>query len=56
MSVHGPQRLYFEPLKLLNLDSNADPDTAFNSNADPDPGPAYKNNADPIQPHPNPQL
>ncbi len=33
MSVHGPTRLYFEPLKFLN----SDPDLAFHSNADPDP-------------------
>jgi hypothetical protein len=30
-------RLYFEPLKILNFDCNADPDPAFYSNADPDP-------------------
>ncbi len=45
MSVHNPPQLCFEPLKLLNLDFNADPDPAFHSNADPDP--ASKNNADP---------
>ncbi len=44
MSVHGPPRLYFEPLKLLNFNSNTDPDPAFNSNADPDTG--SKNNVD----------
>ncbi len=38
MSVHGPLRLYFEPIKLLNFNSNADPDPAFNSNANPDAG------------------
>jgi hypothetical protein len=38
VSVHGPPRLHFEPLKLLNFDLNADPDLdlAFHSNADPD--------------------
>jgi hypothetical protein len=35
VSVHGPPGLYFEPLKLLNFDFNADPDSAFYSNADP---------------------
>jgi hypothetical protein len=28
---------YFEPLKLLNFDFNADSDLAFYTNADPDP-------------------
>jgi hypothetical protein len=28
VSAHGPPRLYFEPLKLLNFDLNADPDPA----------------------------
>jgi ABC-type bacteriocin/lantibiotic exporter with double-glycine peptidase domain len=37
MSVHGPPRLHFEPLKLLSFDVNADPDSAFPFNADPDP-------------------
>jgi hypothetical protein len=45
VSDHGPPRLYFEPLKLLNFHFNADPDPAFYSNANPDP--ASKNNADP---------
>jgi hypothetical protein len=42
VSVHGPPRLYFEPLKLfycnfdVNADPNLDPDPAFHSNADPD--------------------
>ncbi len=45
-SLHfdGPSRLYFEPLKLLNFDSNRDPDPAFHSNSNPDT--ASKNNAD----------
>ncbi len=49
MSVHGPLRLLFEPLKLFNFDVHADPDPnpAFNSNADPYPDPASKSNADP---------
>jgi hypothetical protein len=29
VSVHSPPRLCFEPLKLLNFDSNAYPDLAF---------------------------
>jgi hypothetical protein len=37
MSVHCPPRLYFEPLKLLNVDFNADSDVAFHSNPVPDP-------------------
>ncbi len=37
VSVHGPPRLYVEPLKLMNFDFNADPDPAFHSSADPDP-------------------
>ncbi len=47
MSVHGPPRLYFKPLKLLIFDFNADPNPAFHSNADPYPDPASKNNANP---------
>ncbi len=47
MSVQGPSRLYFEPLKLLNFDFYADPDPAFHSSADPDQNLAAKNNADP---------
>jgi hypothetical protein len=47
--AHSPARTQFGPLRLPNLDPNADPDPAFHSNADPDlnrvPGP--KNNADP---------
>jgi hypothetical protein len=43
VSVHGPTRLYFEPLKLLNFDLIADPDPAFKSNKDLDP--ALENNA-----------
>jgi hypothetical protein len=37
MSIHGPPRLYFKPLKLLNFDFNADLDPAAKNNADPDP-------------------
>jgi hypothetical protein len=37
VSVHGPPRLHFESLKLLNYDFNADPDPAFPSNVNPDP-------------------
>ncbi len=37
VSVHSLPRLYFEPLKLMNFDFNADLDQAFHSNADPDP-------------------
>jgi hypothetical protein len=44
VSVHGPQRLYFEPVKLLKFDFNADPEPVFQSNADPYP--ASKNYAD----------
>jgi hypothetical protein len=36
LSVHGPSRLHFDALKLLNIEANADPDTAFHLNADPD--------------------
>jgi hypothetical protein len=39
--------LFFELVKLLNFDFDADPDPAFYSNADPDPYLAFKNNADP---------
>ncbi len=42
--VHGPPRLCFESLHLLNFNFKPDPDLAVNSNADPDP--AFKNNAD----------
>jgi hypothetical protein len=41
MSIYGS---VFEPLKLLNVVPDPDPD--FKSNADPDPIPASKNNAD----------
>jgi hypothetical protein len=48
VSVHGLPWLYFEPLKLLNLDfivvPDPDLDSAFHSIADPDP--AFNNNAD----------
>ncbi len=37
LSVYGPPRLFFEPLKLLNFDFNADPVPAFHSNSDQDP-------------------
>jgi hypothetical protein len=37
VSVHGPPRLYFEPLKLLVNEFNADPDSASKNNADPLP-------------------
>jgi hypothetical protein len=37
VSVHGPPRLHFETLKLLNFDNNADPDPAFHSYEDQDP-------------------
>ncbi len=45
VSVHNSPRLYFEPLKLLHFDfdANPDPDPAVHSNADPDP--VSKNNA-----------
>ncbi len=45
-SVRGPLQLYFKPLKLLNFDFNADPDTIFYSNANPDPK-IMQINADP---------
>jgi hypothetical protein len=44
VSVHGPPRIHFEPLKLLNFDFIADSDLPFHSNANPDP--AFQNNAD----------
>jgi hypothetical protein len=55
VSVQDPPWLYFKPLKLLNIDFNADPDPAFHSNADldpafhssADPDPAFQSNADP---------
>jgi hypothetical protein len=51
VSLHVPPRLHFEPLKLLDFDFNADPDTAFHSNANPGPDPASQNNMDPdLQP------
>jgi hypothetical protein len=37
LSVHGPPRLYFEPLKLLNFDFYADTDPDVHFNGDPDP-------------------
>jgi hypothetical protein len=37
VGVHGPPRLYFEPIKLLSYNFNADPDPAFHSHVDPDP-------------------
>ncbi len=37
VSVQGSPRLHFEPLKLLNIEFNRDPDLAFHSSADPDP-------------------
>jgi hypothetical protein len=43
-------RLYFESLKLLNFDFNADPDPSCYSDADPDQ--ASKNNAAPDPQHP----
>ncbi len=45
MCAHGHPRPYFNPLKFLNFDFNADPDPAFHSYADPDL--ASKNKADP---------
>jgi hypothetical protein len=51
VSVHGPPRLHFKPLRLMNFAFNADPDPdpAFPSNADLDP--ASKINAEPdLQP------
>ncbi len=39
VSVHGPPRLYFKPLKLLNSDLNADSDPASKINLDPDTQP-----------------
>ncbi len=55
VSVRGPPRLYFEPLKLLKLGFNADPDPAFHSKSDPypafhskaEPDPAFHPKADP---------
>ncbi len=35
VSIHGPPRLHFEPLRLLNFDLNADPDPASQNNAEP---------------------
>ncbi len=37
MSAHDHPRHYFDPLKLLNFDINADPDPAIHCNVDPDP-------------------
>ncbi len=37
VSVHGPPRLHFMPLKLLDFDLNADPEPTFHSNLDTDP-------------------
>jgi hypothetical protein len=39
LALHGPLRLYFEPLKAKDqfFYFNADPDTGFHCNADPDP-------------------
>jgi hypothetical protein len=49
VSVHGPPRLYFSPLKVLNFDFNADQNSAFHSNEDRDP--TSKKNVDPdLQP------
>jgi hypothetical protein len=46
VSIQGPPRLFFEPLKLQSFDFNADtdPHPAFHSNMDPDP--ASEKNAD----------
>jgi hypothetical protein len=45
VSANNPPQLHFEPLKLLNLNFNADPDSTVHSYADTDP--ASQNNADP---------
>jgi hypothetical protein len=45
VSFSGPQRLYFELVKLLNFDFNSDMDPSFYANTDPDLG--SKNNPDP---------
>ncbi len=36
VNVHGPRRLNFDPLKLLNFDFSGDPDQASKNNADRD--------------------
>jgi hypothetical protein len=41
--VHGLPRLYFLPIKRVNFDFNADPNSAFHYKADTDP--ASENNA-----------
>jgi hypothetical protein len=51
ISTHGPQWLYFEPLKLMYFDFNADPDPAFHLNANLDSYPGPKKNAD-LDPQP----
>ncbi len=49
LGVLGFPLPFFDPLKLQNFDSNAepDPDSAFNANAGSDPDPVSKNSADP---------
>ncbi len=47
VSAHGPPLLYFEPLKLLYFDFNADLDPVFLFNANLDSYPCPKKNADP---------
>jgi hypothetical protein len=41
LSVHGPAWLQFEPLKVLNVDFNTDPDPAFHSIAYLVPGSGF---------------
>ncbi len=36
-----PPHLHFEPRKLMNFDSNADPDPAYKNNSDPDTRPCF---------------
>jgi hypothetical protein len=47
VSVFGPQRLYFEPLKSLNFYFNADLDPAVHSCTDPDAASINKAGPDP---------
>ncbi len=42
MNIYGPPWLHFEPLRLLNIDFDEEPDLPFNFNA----GPAFQSDAD----------
>ncbi len=47
VTVHGPTRLHSEPLKLLYIEFNKDPEPAFHYDSNADPDPPSQNNTDP---------